>query len=297
MAGDPSLLDEIQANAKSNDPINRMARESLDNDEEISDEQLVKHRKLNDTFNVSLEQSLSLMDKIVKEQPVLARTNFLLKEQNEFLKEHIVLKSNCLDLNEREYKIAVLSFLRMAELKQKEAEIKENEQLKEMKMKQKEAEFKENERQKELEMKQKEIELKETSLSLMERENSLLKLRYTLEFDSKNHGIESNVNVTTNITVHEEKTTVLKVFLQMESRFKLSKKDKDNLLIQAGKMTAKKYRLKHGFHPQKINVNDQEVCCYPQAEEEMIKECIQDAYRLAKCGERQQTLAATFKNV
>lgn len=85
-AGDPTLLDDIQANAESNAPINQAARAAMDKQPAIEDDfvqNMVKRRKIQDEFTVSVYTAA----KQVKDY------SSALSACNENLEKHIELKS------------------------------------------------------------------------------------------------------------------------------------------------------------------------------------------------------------
>jgi len=266
-SGDPTLLDDIQANAASSAPINQAARAALNNPQpQVSDQPQPEDS----------EQGMSKRRRI-EEDRLYAEC---LREANPLFERRLDLQVKFCDNRERWLAIENRG---------------ENDRLEALR-KQNEIELDKLQRQTDIE-----IDREQRLLNIERAKFALLsdKRREELEYKRNLKAFDAepapSAPVPAAIPDPPALTTVLKVYLQHKDSFPLLRPDqRKSFLIKAGNYAAAAYALQYGVPPSKLDEQGHYVNAFPLCAENIIIQHLRAAYRELTAGASQTTLDAAF---
>jgi len=271
-AGDPTLLDDIQANAESSAPINQAARAAMDNPQQpsIDDEEKVyqfKRRRI-ETDRMEIEN---------------------LKKSNPLFQKRMDLQVVCCNNLERWHAIEnKIENDRLDRLeKQNFIELEKQKQLKEM----------------ELALEKQKIDLdfekqqKQMALDAKKNQEFLEAERAKLELAKETHRHELEVRKALKALdqVDPDTTTILKVYEATKDAYSLLRADQRKpFLVKAGVYAARDYVLQNGVHPNKVSERGQDVNAYPLSAECILRDALKTSYAEITAGKAQPRIDAAI---
>lgn len=264
LAGDQGLIQDIQANAASDAPLNQAARASVEQSEGqqqvlsemdglFSEESLIKRRKLTEEFGESIQ--------ILTTQ---------LTENNDQLREQIELKRNFCEV-----------FSKEIELKREEIKIKRDNceaQLQEVQVQYKICDLKSVQNEMELKYQRDQLAIKKEDLEFR---------RHLRAFEQSN---------AVPVASPESTTTVLKVYENNKEHFRHLKHDQVRpFLVKSGVKAVEEYLKRYGSSPAKEVEKGYSVNRFPQSFEGVLKNCMADAHREMTAGQSQPPVYAMWR--